>query len=228
MDAGFDVEISLGWGEQPFEGIIRAVIASKADLLIKSSKHHSKIKNLLFTPTDWHLLRKSPIPVLLVHASKPEQPKRILAAVSSVSIDDEHQQLDTKVIKYSLQLSQLFDAELRLINAYSTVPLGVSLDGTSIYQDEYLLDLEQQHHQKTLELAKQYGIQEDQVETRQGEAHTVISACAQEHQIDLVVLGTVARQGLTGILIGNTAEQILDDLECAVLTLKQDNFTSPI
>ncbi len=224
---GIEVNISLGWGEQPFEGIIRKALEIGAQLVIKSSKLHSKIKNLLFTPTDWHLLRKCPVPVLLVHSSKPEKPKHILAAVSSVSIDDEHLELDHKVIEHAVSLGKMFQAQVKLINAYSAVPLGISLDGAGIYQDEYLAELQKQHHQKTLLLAKKYGIEEDSVETRQGEAHTVICEYANEKAIDLVILGTVARQGLTGILIGNTVEQILDDLECAVLTLKQDNFECP-
>ena len=46
------------------------------------------------------------------------------------------------------------------------------------------------------------------------------------HQLDaaVTVIGTVARTGLSGALIGNTAEVILDALESDVLVLKPDEI----
>jgi nucleotide-binding universal stress UspA family protein len=42
------------------------------------------------------------------------------------------------------------------------------------------------------------------------------------------VLGTVARTGLTGLLMGNTTERILGDVTCSVLAVKPPGFVSPI
>lgn len=47
-------------------------------------------------------------------------------------------------------------------------------------------------------------------------------------RIDLLVMGTVARTGIPGALMGNTAEQILDEVGCSVLTAKPPGFISPI
>ena len=44
----------------------------------------------------------------------------------------------------------------------------------------------------------------------------------------VVVLGTLARTGLRGMFIGNTAEQILGLVEPSVLAAKRDSFISPI
>ena len=46
--------------------------------------------------------------------------------------------------------------------------------------------------------------------------------------IDLVVMGTVARSGIAGMLIGNTAERVLRKLPCSVLAVKPEGFTSPV
>ena len=46
--------------------------------------------------------------------------------------------------------------------------------------------------------------------------------------IDLVVMGSVGRSGLSGMLIGNTAERILRKLPCSVLVVKPDGFVSPV
>ena len=45
---------------------------------------------------------------------------------------------------------------------------------------------------------------------------------------DLVVLGSVSRGGIAGLLIGNTAEKVLERVECSVLTVKPDGFKTPV
>ena len=62
----------------------------------------------------------------------------------------------------------------------------------------------------------------------EGEAGTFIPAFTASEEIDLVVMGTVARTGITGLLMGNTAERVLGALSCSVLTVKPDGFSSPI
>jgi universal stress protein E len=63
---------------------------------------------------------------------------------------------------------------------------------------------------------------------RQGEPEDVIPEFVVAEGIDLVVMGTVARAGIAGMLIGNTAERVLRKLPCSVLTVKPDGFVSPV
>ena len=55
-----------------------------------------------------------------------------------------------------------------------------------------------------------------------------IRRISQHEAADLIVMGTVGRSGIKGVLLGNTAEKILDTCECSILTVKPDNFVSPI
>ena len=61
-----------------------------------------------------------------------------------------------------------------------------------------------------------------------GEAALVIPKLAHEKQVDLIVMGTVCRTGIAGFFIGNTAEKILQDVDCSVLTVKPEGFVSPV
>lgn len=45
---------------------------------------------------------------------------------------------------------------------------------------------------------------------------------------ELVVMGTVGRTGIPGFIIGNTAETILNQIECSVLAVKPDGFVTPV
>ncbi|HBY41917.1 MAG TPA: universal stress protein UspE, partial [Alteromonas sp.] len=43
-----------------------------------------------------------------------------------------------------------------------------------------------------------------------------------------VIIGTVGRVGISAALIGNTAEHVIDELNCDVLAIKPDGFESPV
>ena len=61
-----------------------------------------------------------------------------------------------------------------------------------------------------------------------GMAEFVIPDIAKSENIDLLVMGTVCRTGIPGFFIGNTAEKILDEVDCSVLTVKPETFQSPV
>ena len=61
-----------------------------------------------------------------------------------------------------------------------------------------------------------------------GDPADVIAEFAKTSRVDLIVMGTVARTGIPGLLIGNTAETILQRVDCSVLAVKPDGFVSPV
>ncbi|MCB0992356.1 MAG: universal stress protein, partial [Acidimicrobiales bacterium] len=63
---------------------------------------------------------------------------------------------------------------------------------------------------------------------RKGRPAVAVVDAVADQKINLLVLGTVARGGIPGLVMGNTAETILDKVTCSVLALKPDGFVSPI
>ncbi len=61
-----------------------------------------------------------------------------------------------------------------------------------------------------------------------GDPGEVIPRLVGERRIDLVVMGTVARTGVPGLIIGNTAERVLDQIGCSVLAVKPEGFITPV
>jgi nucleotide-binding universal stress UspA family protein len=41
-------------------------------------------------------------------------------------------------------------------------------------------------------------------------------------------MGTVARTGISGFVMGNTAETILSQIDCSVLAIKPPGFETPV
>ena len=58
------------------------------------------------------------------------------------------------------------------------------------------------------------------IHLEKGAAEKKIPVLAKRIGIDLVVMGTVVRTGTPGFIIGNTAETILNQIDCSVLALK--------
>ena len=67
-----------------------------------------------------------------------------------------------------------------------------------------------------------------QVYLLKGEAGRLIPALAKVKKAELIVMGTVSRTGVAGLLIGNTAEKVLRQANCSVLTVKPEGFITPV
>jgi universal stress protein E len=59
-----------------------------------------------------------------------------------------------------------------------------------------------------------------------GHPINVIPDVARRTRSAIVVMGAVSRSGLKSVFIGNTAERVLDDLECDLLVVKPAHVTS--
>jgi nucleotide-binding universal stress UspA family protein len=62
----------------------------------------------------------------------------------------------------------------------------------------------------------------------EGDPDERIPELAAAQGIDLLVMGSVSRTGIAGFLIGNTAEEVLNQVDCSVLTLKPEGFVTPV
>lgn len=93
-----------------------------------------------------------------------------------------------------------------------------------------LMMAEKIHTQKINALVAEYDLSNIQhsVIVFKGDPSDMIVDYADKNGIDLIVMGTIGRSGLLGLLMGNTAENVINRVNCSVLAIKPDNFKSPI
>lgn len=220
---------------------IRAVLKNGYDLLIKPAENPSWT-NRLFGSDDLHLLRKCPCPVWFM--KPPEKPNysNIMAAVDFdllVPLPSEHD-LNREILELAASVALTDFASLHIAHAWEAVAEktmlsrgGMSPEGVTNY-----VERDQAHHRNELyRLAENlrgwigkdaYDYLSPRVHLPEGPAKKVIAPLAAELRADLVVMGTVARTGISGLIIGNTAEAILDQLTCSVLAIKPPGFKTPV
>ncbi|TKB50457.1 universal stress protein UspE [Ferrimonas sediminicola] len=225
---GLDVTFEVVWHNRPFESIINHVLSHDVAYIIKSTHAHDKLKSVIFTPTDWHLLRKAPVPVLLVKEHDWPADGTILAAVNVAADDEEHQELNDRIVDHAVKLATLIDARVHLVNGYPGTPVNIAIELPDFDAHAYNQSIKQHHTQRIEALADRHGIDHKRCHVLEGLPEDVIPELARELDAELVMLGTVGRSGLSAALIGNTAEHVIDSLECDLVAFKPKSFVCPL
>ena len=223
-----NIDTQVIWHNRPYEAIINTVINDKFDLVIKGTHQHGTLKSVIFTPTDWHLVRKCPTPVLFVKDMTWPAHGNILAAVNAVSENEQHLSLNKRIIKDAQFLCDLAGAKLNLVNAYPATPVNIAIEIPEFNPGLYNESVKKHHHEATNELANEFNLTSEQCFIEEGLPEDVIPDVAKRLNSELVVIGTVGRTGLSAALVGNTAEHVIDSLDCDVLALKPDGYVSPL
>lgn len=228
LNPTIDINSLVVWHNRPFESIIGQVIENNYDLVIKGTHQHDRFKSVIFTPTDWHILRKCPCPVLLVKEHEWPSNGNILAAVNVGGDEVEHNSLNIKITKQAEQLAKLIKGNVHLVNSFPGTPVNIAIEIPEFNSSEYNNTM-LKHHKKAMEThAAEFQIDVSNTHVEEGLPERVIEEVADEIDAELVILGTVGRTGISAALIGNTAEHVIDQLNCDVLALKPDGYISPL
>ncbi len=225
---GLDIDIKVVWNNRPFEAIVTAVLEDHYDLVIKGTHKHDVLKSVIFTPTDWHVLRKCPCPVLLVKEHDWPPQGNILAAVNAGSEQEHHKSLNNRIITSAQYIAQLLDGTVHLVNAYPGTPVNIAIEIPEFNPQEYNDGIKRHHIEAANELARSFGIPPERTHVQEGMPEDVIPSTARKLDVEMVVLGTVGRTGLSAAIIGNTAEHVIDRLDSDVLAVKPENFVCPL
>lgn len=222
------INFEVVWDNRTYEAIIKAGIASQSDLIIKSTKSHDGLASLIFTPTDWHLLRKSPFPVLLVKPHDWPSKGNIVAAVNVGTEDKQHSDLNNKIATVAKDYAGLLDAQVYLANSFPGTPMNIAIEIPEFDPAGYTASVEKHHQTEMHKFAQQNAINDRYCIVKQGLPETAIPGIAESLDAELVVIGTVGRVGISAALIGNTAEHVIDSLNCDVLAIKPEGFKTPV
>ena len=126
-----------------------------------------------------------------------------------------------EALDYACDLARTLDAELHLLNvvgipALGVPELGVALASTVIDQ----LVVENQTALQELARTHCSATRVGQVLIKAGDPPDMINETARELGIDLIVMATHGRRGITRALLGSVAETVVRTAPCAVLTVR--------
>jgi universal stress protein E len=224
IEATEKMALGKGWLE-----LVRQVLRDHHDLILIGTRDRRGLEWMLFGSTAVKVVRRCPCPVWVVKPDGEPSPLKILVASALDPVAEDG-------LRLSVELARVLPAEIHLLHAVD-FPLDRhwSTGLPDAKEEAYRRGL-REHAVKELEgqidrtgaraltpsvhvhLFDELGILPDEG----------ILKFIKENAIDLLVMGTIARSGIIGAMIGNTAERLLPELSCSLLAVKPKDFVSPV
>ena len=206
------VDKEVMWNEHWYQSAVHACARLGADVMIKSTYAHQNSFSGLRKRSDYYLLRHSSCPVLLTKIAKSRRYQCVLAAIAIEDGDNRHDELNNLVISHARRVSRTTGGELHVVAALEDRPNIASLLSILIDEDDEALADEQL-------ISLRFGIKPENTHIDYGSAQQVIVETVKLTSAQLLVLGTVARTGISGAVLGNTCERVLDQLFIDILVV---------
>lgn len=224
--------IQLDSGNAQGIKIIKQVLNNQCDLVIKAVEDQNSKG---FKSIDMELLRKCPCPVWLSrNTNKHQQKIHVAVAIDPDSKELVAHDLSIKLLSVSRELANLCDKQLGVIACWDYVLEEFIRDSVFFAAAEDDLDrsIEEEkvmNQQDLAQLIRESKINGDiDISLIRGQPDQIIPKYTIEKNVDILVMGTVARTGIQGFTFGNTAENVVQKLNCSLLALKPQGFISPV
>ena len=214
VSADSHILIGKSWLE-----IIRRVLRAKHALVIVGTRHLGGGVGLLLGSTGIKLLRKWPCPVWITQPRADTEVQFILVAHDLRPAGD-------LALELGSSMAKLQNAQLHVVHA------GEFSELESIFPSQISAERKQEYCQQA-EAHIRAQLPADlphpaQLDLVIEQPDVALMNCVEQLGIDLLVMGTVGRTGISGLITGNTAERLLPRIPCSLLAVKPPGFESPI
>ncbi len=219
------VETIVGTGK-PAQSIIERVVNDGHDLVVVTADDDREDQ-----ATIRRLMRNCPCPVWLIRPTR----ARTLRVLAAVNPDPDEADLNRLILELAASMVELNGGELHVSHAWELfgeypLPWPALVHATPAEIDELRRRLHDTRQRAVEQLLSQPSVVSApwKVHLVKGQPEQVIPRLAATLRINLLVMGTVARTGVSGLVMGNTAEHVLDRVHCSVIAVKPPGFVSPI
>ncbi len=218
------VNVAVQTGLPVHQAILRQVRLTSTDLLVIEARKHNVFARLLLTQTDFELIRGAPIPLLIVKGLAAWRSPCILAALDPFHSNDKSSTLDGDIVDAACAVAEAVRGSVHAGHVYRPLapallgaPIGAVVINPGPAQEKAY---EARVRGRFVEAINGYGIPRNKSHLVCGDPMSEIPALARSIRAGLVVMGATSRSALKRIFIGNTAEHVLDRLQCDVLVVK--------
>ena len=224
------VTTAVAWDFPAHEAILRNARAFAADLIVLDAHPAPHRAPWLLRFTDWELLRLSAVPVLLVKNRTAYRRPRVLAAVDPAHSFAKPVKLDQEILRCAALITDALNGALHAVYAYDPMPIAVApaqLGAPDAFPQLNARIAARAAHELERAL-RSTSIPPERRHVVGRHPIDVIEEVADEIGSSIVVMGAISRSGLKRLIVGNTAEKVLDALACDILIVKPRAFHCPV
>ncbi len=222
--ANFDVVTG-----KEFIEIIRRVLRNGHDLVIKKAGIDDGFLKRAFGNEDIQLMRNCPCPVMILQPKVGKDHPVILAAVDPDRLNPTRDAINKLILDYTFSIEQSFEkCEVHFIHAWDSNEGVLSKYGGRAEKNA-MSYRERQHRRELVDSffdKFKWDNNKPKIHILKGSPKKLIPKLANDLDAGLVVMGTVCRTGIPGFIIGNTAETVMNKLNCSILAIKPEKFVS--
>lgn len=223
--AGLEVSTLCTYGRAA-EMIIRHAAMGHHDLVLKTANPEDNSQRRLFGTTATALIRMCPCPVWVVRRQDHHY-HRILAAIDPVEIEGRNE-LNRRVLEIASSLAISEGGELHVVHVWEA--MGQSALGGSELSTElgdYVHSARSAIAASVEDYLREQGMflqGNGQIHLPRGTPWQRIPEVVMGIGADVIVMGTVGRQGVLGYVLGNTAERVLPRVPASVIVVKRQEL----
>lgn len=217
-DAGVETELVIS-KERAWQAVVRCVVEAPADLVLVGKRSEVDPDGPLLGSQATKLLRTCPCAVWVVKPGATTPPRRLLAATDLEPVGE-------RVIERASQLATFADAELHVVHSFQFT-MAAQLEAN---EEGFIERMGDETTQRIREVLTQVGHDPEAAHLHVGltTPTRAVLECVERYEPDLVVMATISRGGVAGLLLGNTAERLLQRLDTCLLTVKPADFVCPV
>jgi universal stress protein E len=203
--------------------LTRWAVQGRADLIIVGKRRRTVDDGRQIGSSALELVRKCPVPVWVVHPDHEPGDGCVLAATDLTAVGDRASQIAQYV-------ADLYGSQLHLLHAYQRpmseqLSSGIATREGTPEERMRKREADLRRHMLAAISQRPSGVH---VHVGCDSPSRAIEAALQALDPNLLVMGTLSRTGLPGLLMGNSAERVLPRVKCSLLTIKPEDFVSPI
>ena len=210
-------ELRLGVASQV---ILQTAADLGSDLIVVGTRGLAGLKHLLLGSTAERVVQQAPCPVLTVHPGDIDQHRRIRRILIPTDFSEDASSIHEAALTLLGELQP--DAGIILLHVYH-LPYEYTAYGAIPTSLDYFKDVEGAAEDRLAELAQPLRERGVTVETmaKEGYPPEIIVDEAENAGADLIAMGTHGRSGLAHLLLGSTAERVVQHAKCPVLTVRR-------
>lgn len=198
------------------EAVLGMVRQLEPTIVLKESHFHRKIVRAVFHRTDWELIAQCPTPLWLAKSGAWSNKENVIACIDPIQIHDKEGSIDKEIMRQSFELASCLGGRVEVF--HSLAPLA---DYAKPFVIDSIVDKVRNDYEKQLlEFLQPFKITQDHLHLQEGYPETVLNNLITPLNAGLVVIGGLARHGLNSMLLGSTAQRVLDKVACDMVVIK--------
>ena len=207
---GYNISCETGWAHPRYELIVKMAQEFAADILVQHCRAYGTVKNLHLTHDSWELVRHCPMPLLLVKDRDWGERVVLMAAVDPLHSRNKPLQLDADLIAAARTIARITAGDCHVLHAYAESARPFAPAGK----------IREQHTAAFNRLMADYDFADQHQHLVDQSPVDALQHFGDQINSDLIVMGAISRSRIREILIGSTAESVLDYIKTDILIVK--------